>query len=86
MFVLGVGIIDLVPFFFVLSSLPGLLHSRRKLAAESHFINTAAMNQGVDDARQTLKYTKARMREIIARIEANQEGHGQPSDTQVSTV
>jgi hypothetical protein len=44
------------------------------------------MNQGVDDARQTLKYTKAKMREIISQIEANQEAHGQPSDTQVSTV
>ena len=48
------------------------------------------MNQGVEPnaggAHQTLKYTKAKMREIIAQIEANQKGHGQPLDTQVSIV
>jgi len=48
------------------------------------------MNQGVEpdigDAHQTLKYMKAKMREIIAQIEANQKGHGQPLDTQVSII
>jgi hypothetical protein len=44
------------------------------------------MNQGVDAAHQTLKYTKAKMREIIARIEANQEDHGHSLDTKVSTI
>jgi len=47
----------------------GLLHSRR---TQSHIIHTAAMNQGAEpdigDAHQTLKYTKAKMREIIAQI------------------
>ena len=45
------------------------------------------MNQGlesnVNDAHQTLKYTKAKMREILAQIEAN---HEQPLDTRVSIV
>ncbi len=48
------------------------------------------MNQGselnIDDAHQTLKYTKAKMREILAQIEANQKDHEQPLDTRVSTV
>jgi len=48
------------------------------------------MNQGVEPdiggAHQTLKYTKAKMREIIAQIEANQKGHGQPLDPQVSII
>jgi len=48
------------------------------------------MNQGAEpgigDAHQTLKYTKTKMREIIAQIEANQKGHGQPLDTQVSII
>ena len=37
-----------------------------------------------DDAHQTLKYTKAKMRGILAQIEANQKDH--PLDTQVSIV
>jgi len=48
------------------------------------------MNQGVEPdvcgAHQTLKYTKAKMREIIARVEANQKGHGPSLDTQVSII
>ena len=51
------------------------------------------MNQGlqldIDDARQTLKYTKAKMCEIltqIAQIAADQEDHGQPLDSQVRIV
>jgi len=48
------------------------------------------MNQGAEldigDAHQMLKYTKTKMREIIAQIEANQTGHGQPPDTQVSII
>ena len=48
------------------------------------------MNQGlepdIDDAHQTLKSTKARMREILAQIEANHEDHGQPLDDWVSIV
>jgi len=48
------------------------------------------MSQGAEpdigDAHQTLKYTKAKMREIIAQIEANQRGHGQPPETQVSII
>ena len=44
------------------------------------------MDQGWDSVHQTLKYTKAKMRKILARLEASQEDHGQPVDTQVSTV
>ena len=48
------------------------------------------MNQRVesdiDDAHQTLKYTKAKMREILAQIAANQNNHGQPLDAKVSIV
>ena len=48
------------------------------------------MNQGlqidIDDAHQTLKYTKAKMCEILTQIAADQEDHGQPLDSQVSTV
>jgi len=40
----------------------------------------------VGDAHQTLKYTKAKMREIIAQIEANQKGHEEQLDTQVSII
>jgi hypothetical protein len=68
----------------------GLLHARRKLAAKSHFVNTTNMNQeselDVEDARQTLKHTKAKMREILTQIEANQEVHGEPQDAQVSVL
>jgi len=38
------------------------------------------------DAHQMLKYTKAKMREIIAQIEANQKGHEEQLDTQVSII
>ena len=45
------------------------------------------MNQGlesdIDDAHQTLKYTKAKMREVLAEIE---EEYGQPLDTNVSII
>ena len=44
------------------------------------------MSQGWGSVHQTLKSTKAKMREILARIEASQGDHGQPLDTQVSTV
>ena len=68
----------------------GLLLSRRKSVTKSHTINTAAMNQRVesdiDDAHQTLKYTKAKMCEILAEITANQNNHGQPVDAKVSIV
>ena len=63
-------------------------HSRRKLAAKSHFMNTAAMNQRVepdiDDAHQVLKDTKAKMREVLAEIAAIQKEPGQPLDAKVS--
>ena len=68
----------------------GPLHSRRKLATEAHFINTAAMNQRLqsdnDGAHQTLKNTKAKMREVLAKIAAILKEHGQPQDGKVSTV
>ena len=48
------------------------------------------MNQGldsdIDDAHQTLKSTKAKMREILAQIEASQEDQGQLLSTWVSIV
>ena len=48
------------------------------------------MNQGVEPdiggAHQTLKYTKAKMRDIIARVEADLEYYGQLLDTQVSII
>ena len=48
------------------------------------------MNQGlksdIDDTHQTLKSTKAKMREILAQVEANQDNHGQPLDDRVSIV
>ena len=48
------------------------------------------MSQGlqldIDDAHQTLKNTKARMREILTQIAADQENHGQPLDSQVRIV
>jgi len=40
----------------------------------------------IGNAHQTLKYTKAKMREIIAQIEANQKGHEEQLDTQVSII
>ncbi len=40
----------------------------------------------IDDARQTLKYMKAKMREVLAQIVANQEEHGKPLDAKVSIV
>ena len=68
----------------------GLLLSRRKSVTKSRTINTAAMNQklesDIDDANQTLKYTKAEMRKILAQIAANQNNHGQPQDAKVSIV
>ena len=67
-----------------------VLDSRRKLAVKSDFSNTAVMDQGlesgIDDAHQTLKSTKAKMREILAQVEANQEDHNQPLDDRVSSV
>jgi len=66
----------------------GLLLPRRKVATELHFINATVMNQGlgsdINDAHQTLKYTKAKMREVLAQIAANQKDHGQPLDAKVS--
>ena len=57
---------------------------------KSHLSNTTAMNQGleshIDDAHQMLKSTKAKLREILAQFEANQEDHGQPLDDRVSIV
>ena len=44
------------------------------------------MNQGLGSVHQTLKYTKVKMREILARTEANQGDHGRPLDTQISIV
>ena len=48
------------------------------------------MNQRVesdiDDAHQTLKNTKAKMREVLAEVTANQEEYGQPQDAKVSIV
>jgi hypothetical protein len=67
-----------------------MLHARRKLAAKSHFVNTANMSQESElddeDARQTLKHTKAKMREILTQIDANQEIHEQPQDAEVSVL
>ena len=46
------------------------------------------MNQGlgshIDGAHQMLKSTKAKMREVLAEIAANQEEHREPQDTNVS--
>ena len=68
----------------------GPLHPRRKLAAKSHFINTATMNQRVesdiDDAHQKSQSTKAKMRGVLAEIATNQEEREQPLDTKVSIV
>jgi hypothetical protein len=48
------------------------------------------MNQGlafnIDDAHQMLKYTKAKMCEILTQVAANQKVHGQPLDAQVSIL
>ncbi len=48
------------------------------------------MNKGLEsdtnDAHQTLKYTKAKMREVLTQIAANQEEHRNPPDTKVSIV
>lgn len=48
------------------------------------------MDQGlgfdIGEAHQTLKYTKAKMCEILMQIATNQEDHGQPLDPQVSSV
>ena len=48
------------------------------------------MSQGVkydiDDAHQTLKNTKAMMREVLAEIAAIQEKYEQSSDSKVSIV
>ena len=84
---LDVGIIDSVPFFI---GALGLLHFSRKSTAKSHSTYTAAMNQGsgfdIDDIHQALKYTKAKMCEILVQIAPNQEDHRQPSDAKVSIV
>ena len=40
----------------------------------------------IDDAHQVLKYTKAKMREVLAEIATNQSSHGQPLDGKVSIV
>ena len=68
----------------------GPLHSRRKLAAKSHFANIVAMNQrtesDIDDAHQALKDMKAKMREVLTKFAAIQEEHGQPQDAKVSIV
>ena len=45
-----------------------------------------ALESSIDDAHQTLKYTKAKMREILAQIEANQKDHEQPPVTRVSIL
>ena len=89
--VLGGDSIDPCPVEFIMVVEPlGPLLSRRKLATKSHFINTAAMNQGsesdIDDAHQTLKYTKAKMRKVLAEIATNQGSHGQPLGDKVSIV
>ena len=48
------------------------------------------MDQGsvldVNAAHQALRYTKAKMREILAHIAANQKDHKHPQDAQVSTI
>ena len=48
------------------------------------------MNQGlapdIDDAHQTLKYTKAKMREVLAQISADQQDHGQHWDAKVGIL
>ena len=40
----------------------------------------------VDDAHQTLRYTKAKMREILVHIATNQENQAQPQGAQVSII
>jgi len=63
---------------------------RRNFTAQSHITNTAVMNQGsefdIDGAHQMLKYTKAKMCEILVQIAVNQEDHRPPLDTKVSIV
>ena len=48
------------------------------------------MNQRVesdiDNAHQTLKNTKAKMREVLAQIAAIQVEHGEPLDSKVSII
>ena len=48
------------------------------------------MNQGLEvdthGAHQTLKYTKAKMCDILTQIAANREDHGHPLDSKVSAV
>ena len=44
------------------------------------------LESDINNARQALKNTKAKMREVLAEIAANQEEHGQPQDAKVSTV
>ena len=86
--------IDSLPFSVVVLSVNSFSTStaprQAKSGHQSHFVNIAKMDQGsglgVDDAHQTLKHTKAKMREILARIAANHEDHGQPQDAQVSII
>ena len=87
----GVHAIDLGPVLCCRAYLAfGLLRSRQKLTAKSHFTNIAAMNRGlefdIDDAHQMLKDTKAKMCETLAQFAANQEDHRQPLDAKVSTI
>ena len=89
--VFGADMVDSVP-CIVLSSTLGSWTAPliAQIDTESHFLNTAAMNQGLqldlDDAHQTLKYTKAKMCEILTQIAADQADHGQPLDSQVRIV
>jgi hypothetical protein len=38
------------------------------------------LENGIDDPYQSLKNTKAKMREILAQVAASQEDNGQPQD------
>ena len=90
-FVFDADMVDSVPSIVLSSSLGSWTAPLlAQIDTKSHFINTAAMNQGsqldIDDAHQTLKYTKAKMCDILTQIAADQEDYGQPLDSQVRIV
>ena len=90
--VLGVDMVDSLQLSPVLSNSFSTWTTPReaKSAHRSRFVKIAKMDQGsaldVDNAHQMLKSTKAKMREILAHIAANQEDHGQPQGAQVSII
>ena len=74
------------PFFIVLSSLLDCSTPGDSIALHTYTPMNQELESDRGNSHQTLKYTKAKMREILPRIEASQEDHGQPMDTQVSIL